>query len=139
MTALLTLRELSPGDVLIEATTPAVSRESLQAYALASGDSNPLHLDPEFAREAGFDDVIVHGMFGMARLGCLLGEQLPVESIRGFSARFAAIIPVGQALHCRAMLESRNAESATLALELSLPDGRVATRGTATIVLGVGG
>ena len=138
MTALLTLRELSPGDVLIEATTPAVSRESLQAYALASGDSNPLHLDPEFAREAGFDDVIVHGMFGMARLGCLLCEELPVESIRGFSARFAAIIPVGQALHCRATLESRNAESAMLALELSLPDGRVATRGTATIALDVG-
>ncbi|MEE2827804.1 MAG: MaoC/PaaZ C-terminal domain-containing protein, partial [Myxococcota bacterium] len=41
--------------------TPAV-------FAELSGDFNPVHLDDEHARAAGFDGVIVHGM-------CVLGAS----------------------------------------------------------------
>jgi len=65
-----------------------IQREDLERYAQASGDLNPLHLDPEFARQAGFTDVIVHGMFGMALLGRLIEEDIVKQRLLLFRARF---------------------------------------------------
>ena len=52
------------------------------AFASSSGDLNPIHLDDEAARAAGFGDVVVHGM-------CLLAlalECLPVTAASGAPA-----------------------------------------------------
>ncbi len=48
----------------------------LALFAAASGDHNPLHLDPEVARKAGFERPVVHGMLTMALAGRLL-RMLP--------------------------------------------------------------
>jgi acyl dehydratase len=44
-------------------TLYAVGREKIREYALAVGESNPLYLDPEAARAAGFRDVVAPPMF----------------------------------------------------------------------------
>lgn len=44
----------------------AVGADHPVRYADASGDRNPIHLDPAFARGAGFPGVIVHGMCTLA-------------------------------------------------------------------------
>ena len=44
-------------------TVYAVGREKIKEYALAVGETNPLHLDPEAARAAGFHDVVAPPMF----------------------------------------------------------------------------
>jgi acyl dehydratase len=41
----------------------AVGREKVREYAAAVGESNPLHLDPEAARAAGYADVVAPPMF----------------------------------------------------------------------------
>lgn len=43
-----------------------VTREDLVAYADASGDHNPIHLDEDVARSVGLPGVIAHGMFTLA-------------------------------------------------------------------------
>ena len=43
--------------------TYAVGREKVREYAHATGETNPLHLDPEAARAAGFADVVAPPMF----------------------------------------------------------------------------
>jgi len=43
----------------------AVGREKVREYALAVGESNPLYLDVEAAREAGYDDVVAPPMFAV--------------------------------------------------------------------------
>jgi acyl dehydratase len=43
----------------------AVGREKVREYAFAVGETNPLHLDPEAARAAGFADVVAPPMFAV--------------------------------------------------------------------------
>jgi acyl dehydratase len=43
------------------------TRADLVAYALASGDLNPIHQDEAFAKSVGLPDVIAHGMLTMGR------------------------------------------------------------------------
>lgn len=51
---------LKPGDVLRQTRT--YSDVDVLEYSKVSHDSNPMHFDPEFARNAGFEDRLVHGM-----------------------------------------------------------------------------
>ena len=124
------------GSAVAEAVYEPFGRDDLQRYAQASGDLNPLHLDPEFARQAGFDDVIVHGMLGMALLGRLLEETFPSNPLQLFRSRFRNIIPLGQSIKCTARLEQRVADSAVLALTAAIGEHEtVVIEGNATLRL----
>jgi acyl dehydratase len=46
-------------------TVYAVGREKIKEYALAVGETNPLHLDPVAARDAGYRDVVAPPMFAV--------------------------------------------------------------------------
>jgi acyl dehydratase len=46
-------------------TMYAVGREKVREYARAVGETNPLHLDVDVAREAGFVDVVAPPMFAV--------------------------------------------------------------------------
>jgi acyl dehydratase len=50
-------------------TVYAVGREKVKEYALAVGETNPLHLDPEAARAVGFRDVVAPPMFCVVYCG----------------------------------------------------------------------
>ncbi|MBJ95474.1 MAG: hypothetical protein CMP23_13510 [Rickettsiales bacterium] len=68
--------------------TPSTS--CTQIFARLSGDYNPVHLDPEHAKGAGFPDIIVHGMCvigAAARAGNLAAPSGTV--LQGLDVRFA--------------------------------------------------
>ncbi|GLZ32266.1 hypothetical protein Lesp02_44540 [Lentzea sp. NBRC 105346] len=114
---------------MAELTVGPISRETLQEFASASGDPNPIHVDPAAARAAGMDDVIVHGMFSMAQLGRLLTKSFSQEAIRSFRVSFVAPVPVGAALTCR----GRVVDDTKVVLTAALPDGTTVARGEALI------
>ena len=49
----------------------------IQAFAAVSGDTNPSHLDDDFAHHSPFQGVVAHGMWGGALISGLLGNQFP--------------------------------------------------------------
>ncbi|MFI0790495.1 MaoC/PaaZ C-terminal domain-containing protein [Streptomyces lydicus] len=69
-----------------------------------SGDWNPLHADPEFARLAGFDRPILHGLctYGVtlkAVVDTVLGGE--VARVRSYATRFAGVVFPGETLRLR--------------------------------------
>lgn len=60
---------MSAGTTVIGKTydpvTYAVGREKIREYASAVGETNPLHLDVESARAAGYADVVAPPMFAV--------------------------------------------------------------------------
>jgi acyl dehydratase len=128
------LKIAEAGAVVAERAFGPIARDDLRRYAEASGDLNPLHLDRQFAQQAGFNDVVVHGMLGMALLGRLLTESFPNWQLRAFRARFRNIINVDEPVHCYARLEGRDGTSTTLALEARTGTGVILIEGTATVI-----
>jgi acyl dehydratase len=61
------LSNLGPGDALPELrVTP--DKYLPHRYAGASGDFNPIHIDPEFAKAVGLPGTILHGLYSMAQV-----------------------------------------------------------------------
>jgi acyl dehydratase len=60
---------MAPGTAAVGKTFPpttyVVGREKVREYAYAVGETNPLHLDPRAARDAGYADVVAPPMFAV--------------------------------------------------------------------------
>lgn len=73
------------------------SREQIAAYAEASGDRNPIHLDDAFAKSVGLPGVIAHGMLQMGLLARVAAEAAGGDHrrLKSLSCRFAAMVLPG--------------------------------------------
>jgi acyl dehydratase len=76
---------------------PFTSRD-LAAYAEASGDTNPLHLDAHVAGSVGLAAPPVHGMLLLASLEPALRDWRPDLEIARLSARFTRPVLEGEAV-----------------------------------------
>jgi acyl dehydratase len=82
-----------------------VTQELIDAYADASGDHNPIHVNPEVAQAVGLGGTIAHGMLSMAFAGQLLTGWLSRLPERGgwisrLRVRFQAMVRPGDTLSC---------------------------------------
>lgn len=67
--------ELQIGDTASIVRT--LTKEDIELFAVMSGDVNPTHVDPEFAKSDMFHKVVAHGMWGGALISTVLGTELP--------------------------------------------------------------
>ncbi|MFF6999062.1 MaoC/PaaZ C-terminal domain-containing protein [Streptomyces sp. NPDC008313] len=79
-------------------------REDQALLYRLSGDWNPLHADPDFARRAGFGRPVLHGLctYGMtlkAVVDTLLDGE--VARVRAYRTRFAGVVVPGETLSVR--------------------------------------
>ena len=54
----------------------AVTPEDIALFAQVSGDTNPLHRDPEYAAKTRFGECIAHGMLTAGFISAALGTKL---------------------------------------------------------------
>jgi acyl dehydratase len=91
------LREFAVGDVFTSVREVDPFRPVY--YAAASGDFNPIHIDPRVGRAAGFQGVILQGMctYAWAAEACVayLGDPARLRRLR---VRFSRPVQAGDVL-----------------------------------------
>ena len=72
------------------------TREQIAAYAEASGDMNPIHLDDAFAKSVGLPGIIAHGLLQMGLLARVAADAASGPThLRKLSCRFAGMVGPG--------------------------------------------
>lgn len=84
------------GEAIAAATFGPFTAADLAAYASASGDDNPLHLDPALAEKAGLAAPPIHGMLIMAQLEPYLRAWRPDVPVRKMSTKFVEPVLAGE-------------------------------------------
>ena len=130
---------LHVGDEIPSYTTPSISRTTLALFAGASGDHNPMHIDIDFAKKFGIEDVFAQGMLSMAYLGRLLTNLVPQTAIRQYGVRFGSITNLRDKITCSGEVVEKYEEAGDKLVKLSLTaanqDGDVKLSGQAVIVI----
>jgi len=100
--------ELSLGNKLPE-LVKQVSQESINHYAEATGDFNPIHVDEEFARKTPFKGTIAHGFYILAFLSELMTRHFGRKWVEGGSldVRFKKPVKPGDVITVKATLADR--------------------------------
>lgn len=131
--------ELQVGDEIPAYTTPAINRTTLALFAGASGDHNPIHIDIDFARKFGMDDVVAQGMLSMAYLGRLLTNWVPQTAIRQYGVRFGSITNLRDKITCSGKVIEKYEEDGDKLVKLEVTaanqDGEVKLSGQAVVAL----
>ena len=131
------LDNASAGDKIPDLVIEPITRSTLALYAGASGDHNPMHIDLDFAKEAGMKDVFAHGMLIMAYLGRAVTNIVPQSNLKNFNVRFSSITNIGDILTCSGEVNKidKNNSKKTIVLDLIVSDefGDLKISGAATI------
>jgi acyl dehydratase len=114
-----------------------VTRTVLALYAGASGDHNPIHIDSDFARDAGQPDVFAQGMLSFGVLARVVTEWAGQDRLRRFGVRFASMVHVHDTVTCHGHVVERIDHEGRLclrvAVEAKTQNGHIALSGEAIV------
>jgi 3-hydroxybutyryl-CoA dehydratase len=91
-----------------------VTQEDINRYAQASRDFNPIHIDPEFARQTPAGGTIAHGMLVLAYISQMMTEAFGICWLTGgrFNVRFKMPARPGDTLSIAGRVEKIQPEPA---------------------------
>ena len=123
-----TFESLKVGDEIPALEIPPVSRHTLALYCGASGDHNPIHVDLDYAKSAGLDDVIAHGMLSAGYIARMLTDWVPQSSIKSIKNRFTAMTHIGDSVTCTGKVvekfEKENEKLVRLEMQAKTPKAK---------------
>jgi 3-hydroxybutyryl-CoA dehydratase len=112
----------------------------VEKFAEVSTDTNPVHLDEEYAKKTMFGRRIAHGMLGVSYISSILGTKFPGEGTiyLGQTVKFLAPVFIGDTLEVKAEIkelkEGKN-DRAILRTTCTNQDGKIVIDGEATVIL----
>lgn len=121
------------------ATIPSVvkqiTQDKIARYADASGDHNPLHIDPEFAATSQFGGTIAHGMLLLAHLSEMMTAAFGTRWIEGgrLKIRFRAPARPGDTVTASGTVTNIDGERVTCEIECRNQAGEVLVSGQAEV------
>ena len=72
----------------------AITEDDIRQFVRMTGDDNPLHVDPAFAAQTPFKDIVVHGMLGASFISTVIGTRLPGPGALWVSQSMEFLLPV---------------------------------------------
>jgi 3-hydroxybutyryl-CoA dehydratase len=104
------VEDLVPGMSAVFSKT--ITEADLLMFAGVSGDTNPIHLDEDFASRTMFESRIAHGMLTASLVSTVLGTKLPGPGAIyvSQSLRFLAPVRIGDTVVARAAVGDINHE-----------------------------
>jgi len=117
----------------------SVNRAQVLAYAEASGDYNPIHVDETFAAGTAFGRTIVHGMLILSFIAEMMTSNFGEQWVKtgGLKVRFKAPVFVGDTVYTFGSLDSigsnRNTNAQIYSVGCKGEDGTVYITGKATV------
>ena len=129
--------KFKPGDTASLAKT--ISDDDIRAFADATGDRNPLHLDEEFARQTRFGRRIAHGMLSASLISAVIANELPGQGSIYLGQTLQFVLPVflGDTVTARVTVSAIREDKPILKLETVCTNQRneVVIRGEATVLV----
>ncbi len=112
-----------------------ITAEDVAAFARLSGDTNPLHVDAEFAARTEFERPVVHGFLHASLLSTLVGMKIPGEGALYLSQTidFTRPVFIGDTVEARGEVTAvdRATRTLTIATEIVNQKGETVLRGEA--------
>ncbi|MFC1940325.1 MaoC family dehydratase [Chloroflexota bacterium] len=132
------LSELNEGMSLPEIKR-SITQESINLYAEASGDFNPVHIDEEFARKTLFGGTIAHGMLILSYVSQMMTDTFGLDWLTGgkLNVRFKAPARPGDVITVSGRIRKldKSAEHTTVDCEIlcSTQQGEAVITGEAKV------
>lgn len=117
--------------------TRFISAEDVQTFAQVTGDDNPIHVDPDYARDTRFGKPIVHGVFLLGIISKVLGRDFPGHGsvAVSLSARFIRPVPVGSEVTIEVKVTEKIEKRKYVKVRTyAYHDGKMVLGGEATII-----
>jgi 3-hydroxybutyryl-CoA dehydratase len=110
------MRDFEEGDSA--SFTKTITEADLILYCGVSGDTNPLHLDAEYASRTRYGQRIAHGMLTAGLISTVLGTKLPGAGAiyAGQTLRFLEPVFLGDTITATATVTAYNRERGRLTL-----------------------
>lgn len=129
--------KFKPGDTASLSRT--ISDDDIRAFAKATGDHNPLHLDEEFAKQTRFGRRVAHGMLSASLISAVIANELPGEGsiYLGQTLRFVAPVFPGDTVTARITVTSIREDKPIIKLETICTNqhDEVVVKGEATVLV----
>ena len=129
--------KFKPGDTASLSRT--IRDDDIRAFANATGDHNPLHLDEEFAKQTRFEKRIAHGMLSASLISAVIANDLPGQGsiYLGQTLQFVAPVFPGDTVTARVTVTSIREDKPIIKLETVCTNQRdeVVIRGEATVLV----
>ncbi len=131
-----TFEELTIGD--IETHTVTIQDKHIKAFAEATGDFNPIHMDEEYASSSQFGRRIAHGVLLTGIVSGVLGTKFPGLGTvaRQMDAKFSRPAFIGDTVTAEIKLQKKQEKikMCEFSYKVSNQDGKVIVRGKAVVI-----
>ncbi len=108
-----------------------ITQEDIEQFAALVGDTNPAHLDADFAAKTRFGKRIAHGMWGASLISAVLGTKLPGPGTIYLSQtlKFKAPVYAGETITAKVTITDIKKDKPIITMET------VCTKGDGEVIL----
>jgi phosphate acetyltransferase/phosphate butyryltransferase len=115
-----------------------LTQKDIDLFAIISGDVNPAHVDPEYAKSDMFHGVIAHGMWGGAIISAVLGTELPGPGTiyLGQTFRFRHPVALGDTVTVTVKVAAKDQQGSRVRLDCTVANqrGQLVMDGSADVI-----